>query len=323
LPTKFLNPLDQLHSLNSELYPVLNQFNGNLLVVGGQSVAYWLDYYKNIIELSDANMQAAQSVDIDYATYKDDVQCMAECWEVEADFAENEASCSIAVMGLKDSEENIKEDSAGAMFIDIDALKYASEVKCNIVDIIDLPAGFAYTLLSAKKDLNLYTTPFVFRPEYSLQPNNKLRILSPLGCMKSRIANLLHTQKDKSIELARIKALREPLALHMQDICAEAGFKEFKLLLDALKELILSPDGIHLYIYHDINLIVVYKFIATATPSIPTQFTERELPRSLAQMKEKYERRKIANVKHKKIVEEKAQITSKVVASKSLTDETT
>ena len=104
----YLTPLEQLHALNLELYPVLDQCNGNLLVVGGQSVAYWIEYYSEQIQTTAENTRAAQSVDIDYVAFKTDVQNMANCWKVEVDFAENEASCSIAVMGLEDTNNNIK-----------------------------------------------------------------------------------------------------------------------------------------------------------------------------------------------------------------------
>lgn len=290
----YLTPLEQLHALNLELYPVLDQCNGNLLVVGGQSVAYWIEYYSEQIQTTAENTRAAQSVDIDYAAFKTDVQNMANCWKVEVDFAENEASCSIAVMGLEDTNNNIKKNAKGAMFIDVDSLKAEGEVKCNIVDIIDLPAGFVSSLLSSEKDLKLYTTPFEFHDKHALKPHEKLKILSPLGCIKSRIANLLHTQKDKKIEITRINALRGPLALYLQDVAVDGDFKNLNLHLKALEDLILSKDGIQLYLYHDINLIKVYEFVTKVTPGLPNGFIDKYLPRVLAKMNDKYIARKNA-----------------------------
>lgn len=294
----YLKPLDQLFSLNAEIHPELDKYSGPIIVVGGQAVAYWLNYYSDIIKPTLDSERASQSVDIDYAAYSADVQDMADCWNVIVSYAKDHPPPSIALMKLEDSNKVIKQNLDGFLFIDIDELDYKDIIKSNLVDIIDRPAGFPSNLLSSKKDLRLFTAEFQFPLNFGLSPHSKLRILSPLGCIKSRIANLFQTQKNKDIEVARIKLLREPLAYYLQDFAAENGFKEFKVHLDSFKDLILSDNGCKLYTIHDVNLIEVYKFLATKTPNMPNLFIEKELPSVLLKMNEKYKKRKTARINY-------------------------
>jgi len=42
---KYLNPIDQLFELNREVIPSLEKFEHPIIVVGGQALFYWIDYY--------------------------------------------------------------------------------------------------------------------------------------------------------------------------------------------------------------------------------------------------------------------------------------
>ncbi|OEE04469.1 hypothetical protein [Vibrio cyclitrophicus] len=292
----YLKPLDQLFSLNSEIYPILDKFHSPINVVGGQAVAYWINYYSDMLEPTQSAELAAHSVDIDYVSMRTDAQTMADCWNVDVRFADNHPPPSVALMQLEDQNKKVKEDAEGFLFLDVDEFDNVGEIKSNIVDIIDWPAGFDKDSFTSEKKLNRYTSLFQFPEEFDIPPNEKLRILSPLGCLKSRIANLFHTSKPKAIEVQRIILLREPLAFYLQDLAADHGFKEFKLHLDSVRDLILSDDGIKLYTQYDVDLRELYSFLSTMTPGLPTAFIEYEAPAVMKKMNDKYKRRKKARL---------------------------
>ncbi|WP_299665056.1 hypothetical protein [uncultured Psychromonas sp.] len=293
-----LKPLDQLFLLNLEIHKNLDKIAEPILVVGGQAVAYWLEMYSDIIEMNAKDEFASQSVDIDYATCTNNAQLMADFWGVDVKFAKNHPPPSIAVMKLVDYSHNIKKNDDGFLFIDIDEYNNERKLEGNMVDIIDLPAGFSNELRSNTKYAKLYSSPFIFPESFKIEPSTKLRILSPLGCLKSRITNLLDTPKNNEIEIIRIKLLREPLAYYLQDVAEEEGFREYKRHLDSLKDLILSREGIQLYTLYDVNLIEVYRLIAISTPDTPNSFIDKELPSVLKKMNEKYTNRKAAYNKY-------------------------
>ncbi|MDD9177062.1 hypothetical protein ERW49_18935 [Aliivibrio finisterrensis] len=294
MSTLYLKPLDQLISLNAEIYPILDKFISPIHVVGGQAVAYWLNYYSDVLAQDTSTSLAAHSVDIDYVSIRSDIQTMADCWNAGVSFADNHPPPSLALIQLEDQNKKIKKTSDGFLFLDVDELDYQGKEKSNIVDIIDWPSGFDKECFTSEKKLKLYTTAFEFPEAFGLEPNQKLRILSPLGCLKSRISNIFHTSKPNEIEIARIKLLQEPLAYYFQDLIADYGFKEFKVHLNSLRDLIMSDDGIKLYTHHGIDLRALFKFITSIIPDAPDAFFKYEMPDILKKMDDKYTRRKKA-----------------------------
>ncbi|MEZ8535963.1 hypothetical protein AB9R81_22890 [Vibrio cyclitrophicus] len=148
----YLKPLDQLFSLNSEIYPILDKFHSPINVVGGQAVAYWINYYSDMLEPTQSAELAAHSVDIDYVSMRTDAQTMADCWNVDVRFADNHPPPSVALMQLEDQNKKVKEDAEGFLFLDVDEFDNVGEIKSNIVDIIDWPAGFDKDSFTSEKN---------------------------------------------------------------------------------------------------------------------------------------------------------------------------
>lgn len=285
---KYLRPLEQLFQLNAELIPNLNELSSYVHVVGGQAVAYWVNYYSSDIKFTDEEQLQVQSADIDYVALKTDIKLLAKCWNVDVSYADNHPPPSLAILLLQ-NQEKIKETADGHLFVDIDKLFLEEEVKSNLVDIIDRPAGFDEKAFKLDTKLKIYTTPFIFPESFKIQPHEKLRILTPLACIRSRIANLFYTQKPKDIEVARIKVLMEPTFFHIQDLVADNGFKHTKRYIDDLRYLTLSRDSIKLYLDYGIDLRDLYSSIAHC-PDVPDIFIENEFSRVIEKMDAKYER---------------------------------
>jgi hypothetical protein len=286
----YLKPLEQLFQLNAELVPNLDKLSSYVHVVGGQAVAYWINYYSSAIKFTDEEQLQVQSVDIDYVALKTDIKLLASCWHVDVSYADNHPPPSLAILLLK-NKDKIKETSDGHLFLNVDKLILDDEVKSNLVDIIDRPAGFDEKAFKLNSKLEIYTTPFIFPESFNIPANESLRILTPLACIRSRIANLFYTQKPKDIEVARIKVLMEPTFFHIQDLIADNGFKNTKNYIDDLKDLTLSRDSINLYLDYGIDLRNLYSSIAHC-PSVPDVFIENEFARILEVIDIKYARLK-------------------------------
>ena len=80
---KYLRPLEQLFQLNAELIPRLDELSSYVHVVGGQAVAYWINYYSSAIKFTDEEKLYVQSADIDYVALKTDIKLLAKCWNVD------------------------------------------------------------------------------------------------------------------------------------------------------------------------------------------------------------------------------------------------
>jgi hypothetical protein len=286
----YLRPLEQLFQLNAELIPNIDELSSYVHVVGGQAVAYWIYYYSSEIDFTDEEKVNAQSVDIDYVALKTDIKLLAKCWNVDVSYADNHPPPSLAILFLKNNEK-IKKTSDGHLFLNIDKLLLDGEITSNLVDIIDRPAGFDENSFKSNSTLDIFTTPLVFPESFALEPHDKLRVLTPLACLRSRIANLFRTPKRNDIEVARIKVLIEPTYFHIQDLIADNGFRQTKSYIDNLFQLILNRDSINLYLDYDVDLRGLYASIAQI-PSVPDIFIEREFYRNSQKMDSKYARLK-------------------------------
>ncbi len=81
----------------------------------------------------------------------------------------------------------------------------------NVVDIIDRPGGFDRSDFLGNK-LYLHTAPFYVEATGQDKPemSEKVRVLNPIACMRSRFSNLIDLRRDPEIEIARIHALKIP-----------------------------------------------------------------------------------------------------------------
>jgi len=108
-------------------------------------------------------------------------------------------------MLIDQDTRDIKEED-GRIFANPNAPEEA-----NTVDIIDRPGGFERSDFMGDK-LYLNTTPFYVEATGPGMPemSEKVRVLNPVACMRSRFSNLIDLRRDPEIEIARINALKIP-----------------------------------------------------------------------------------------------------------------
>lgn len=292
----FLTPLEQLYYLNSELINHLDEFKSQIIVVGGQAVAYWLNEYRDKIPLGKIEEQKIQSNDIDYVALFEDVNTFADIWDVDLpNLAKIETPPpSMGVIFLKKKEE-IKHLEDGRLFLDADKFFDKQLVTSNLVDIIDLPAGYEQKDFdSDSKRFDVYTTYFRFPAKLGCKPDEKLRVLTPVGCFKSRISNIFKTDKPKEIEIARLKALGYPVYYYFQDLYLECdeSFRAIKKHIDAFVEMLLSNELRQLYADYDCDFRSVLDGIVLL-PFIPSDYREGiEFTTKRAKIDTLYEKKK-------------------------------
>jgi hypothetical protein len=280
-----LSPLDQLYQLNREAYVKLDDIEQPLIVVGGQAISYWLDYYG----LSER--EQVRSVDIDYVAKLSDIRQLNQTWKSLLQEAGNHPPPSLALILLEDNVSHEIKQAEGALFVDID--KYAkNEIKPNLIDFIDRPKGFSSDDMNPEKGLALHTVLFRFPSEYHLEPHQNLKILTPIACLKSRLAN--HSKppiKPPQLERIRIRALMSPIIYYIQDQLDEIGFRNLKEQIDLLSALIASPESIRLYVEHDIHLLEILEFfIDNKIEGLPEKFIAQELPRKIKYIENKIQK---------------------------------
>lgn len=296
-----LSPLEQLFYLNKELVTHIEDFKSKVIVVGGQAVAYWLNKYKLQIPLDKIEEQKIQSNDIDYVALYKDVKTFADIWDVDdPDLAKVETPPpSMGVIFLKKKDE-IKHLEDGRLFLDSDSFFDVQEVKSNLVDIIDLPSGYEHKDFDENsKNFDVYTTTFEFPDELKVTPSERLRVLTPIGCFKSRVSNIFRTDKPKDIEIARLKALGYPIYYYFQDLYLDnnENFRAIKKHLDVFIGILMSNELRLLYADYDCDFRTVLDGIVNL-PFIPTQYIEgKEYISKRTKIDMLYERKKQARQK--------------------------
>jgi hypothetical protein len=205
---KYLNPIDQLFELNRELIPLLDKFEHSIIVVGGQALYYWINYYHDFhVQIYDEQIE---SIDIDYAAKLNDARQLPKGWNIDVyNEAKDSPPPSLATILLTNKGKIKNKD--GSLFIDTDEYLRKNQLKANIVDIIDFPIGFSHKDFNDSKKLELYTECFEYPKKWECPPNPKLRILNPISCLKSRLCNISAEIKDIQTEKERIKAIRIPI----------------------------------------------------------------------------------------------------------------
>ena len=294
-----LVPTDQLFELNREIYPILDTFAHPLIVVGGQAVSYWLAYYDIEDTLTDEQRLQATSVDIDYCGTKQDFEKCSDTWNVDFDIPSiSDATPEIGHSILRDKiTKNIKEHN-GALFVDIiEWQEYHNQIP-NVVDILRTPAGFRNIDFENKR-LQQHSSPFEFPSEFKLELHEKLRILNPIGCLKSRLSNyrLLSGVKNPTKEVARIKLLIEPIIYFLTDQLHENGYRETRKYLDLYMILIESQASMKLLIFEGVNLLIGFSyFVKENTGILPSKFVDTEfaLWKSGVEMKIKRKKQQFA-----------------------------
>ncbi len=274
-----LVPTDQLFELNREIYPILETLAHPLIVVGGQAVSYWLAYYDIEDKLTDEQRLQATSVDIDYCGTKHDFEKCSETWNVDFEIPSiGDATPEIGHSILRDRiTQNIKEHD-GALFVDIIEWEEHHKQAPNVVDILRTPAGFSNIDFENKRLLQ-HSSLFEFPTEFGLDLHEKLRILNPIGCLKSRLLNywLLSKVKNPAKEVARIKLIIMPIIYFLTEQLHENGYRETRKYIDLYMILIKSQASMKLFISEGVDLSIgLSYFVEENKEALPSDFVDIE-----------------------------------------------
>ncbi|ENM5844836.1 hypothetical protein NTH33_000759 [Vibrio mimicus] len=276
---KALVPTDQLFELNREIYPILDSFSHPLIVVGGQAVSYWLAYYDISDTLTDEQRLYATSVDIDYCGTKQDFAKCSDAWNVHFNIPSiSDATPEIGHSILRDKiTQNIKEHD-GALFLDIIEWEESHTESPNVVDILKTPAGFD-SIDFENKRLEQHSSIFEFPKEFQLAPHPKLRILNPIGCLKSRLLNylLLPRVKMPIKEVGRIKLLISPVIIFLTEHLIENGYRSTRKYIDLYMNLVKSKASMKLLTLEGVDLSIgLAFFVEKNSHLLPPSFIDNE-----------------------------------------------
>ncbi|WP_105259231.1 hypothetical protein [Pseudoalteromonas sp. T1lg88] len=281
MEVEHLAPTDQLVYLNEEIYPILDTLESPMIVIGGQAVAYWLAYYGIDQDLEEHIGLQATSYDIDYCGKKEDFQKLTSIWGV--DFETPDIDHNTPELGrsiLLNSMKEIK-DHKGSLYLDFFEYLFHSKQEPNVVDLLQLPAGFSKIDFENNR-LEQHTVEFLFPEQFNLEPHSKLRILNPIGCLKSRMKNLFelsHT-KNPEVELVRIKLLLPAIEMFLTEQLQEKGYREFRKPFDLLMQIAKTKQGFKLDVDHQVSLAgFINHFADVQGERLPKELLSKEIPR--------------------------------------------
>jgi hypothetical protein len=307
-------PYEQMYLLNQQLICNADQLKHAVITVGGQAVQYWISYYYSMYGDQLPDVRLTTSVDCDYSARKDDIAAIAKTLNVKAWLNKEGNPPSLAQFMLIDQDtDDIKQDN-GRLFAVPDAPDAA-----NVVDIIDKPAGFERVDFLGSQ-LNFFTTPFYVEatgpgiPEMS----EKVRVLNPIACMRSRFSNLILLRRNPEIEVARINALKIPCYFFLIDTFDVEPFRAAREMYMELWQLAENEDYLRQQAFwhtwqgplmrnqqsNNITLLEilekVHQFIAGHLDEfdVPEDFVNKDLPRKLAHLRQKFERYIELNYEH-------------------------
>ena len=303
---KVIPPYEQMYLLNQQLICNADQLKHAVVTVGGQAVQYWISYYYALYPDRLPDERLTTSVDCDYSARKDDIAAIASSLNVKAWQNKDGNPPSLAQFMLIDQDTNGIKQADDRLFAMPDAPDVA-----NTVDIIDKPGGFERTDFLGSK-LHFYTTPFYVAATGPDVPemNEKVRVLNPIACMRSRFSNLIDLRRDSSVENARINALKIPCFYFLLEAFDEKPFKIAREMYMELWSLAGQENHLrHQAFWHcwqgplmefqqsnNITLLEVlekvYQYLAEHLEDfdIPPAFIYKDLPPKLAQLREKFER---------------------------------
>lgn len=282
-------PTIQLMKLNESLIRNAHRLPSPVVTVGGQAVVYWYGYYLEAYQVKPI-LESITSVDVDYVTRRETVEVIAELFNVEPHMQEVFTPPSIAVLDLIDLDTGkVKEDEEG-LFLD------PRTDETNIIDIIDRPTGFEVRDFK-EEGLILNTERFYIDTGAEELSSEKVLILNPVACMRSRLANATAPMgKDKLIEADRIKALAVPVYNFLLEKFRALEFRESRKYLDYYCQIIWQSQYRRYQVEYNIPLYTILEQFLVHLKSFPHSynyppaFIETELPRRLECMSSKYKR---------------------------------
>ena len=297
-------PYEQTYLLNKQLIARAHLFRDPVITIGGQAVQYWVSYYHQLYRNALPDARLITSVDVDYAARRHDITAIARALGVDANLNNPGQPPSLARFVLIDAATRSIKTVKGRFFADP-----AQPAHANTVDIIDFPSGFTWHDF-AGENLLLNTEPFYVSQEHPDEPeyHERVRVINPLACLRSRFSNLQTLRRDPLIEVARIKALMLPCVYFLLEkfdavsapdemtAAQPVSFREMKRYADALYTFAMQEDVVRVQVSHEIALYRIIEqlmAIFAAEPesyNVPVAFWQKELPVKAADMKKYVER---------------------------------
>ncbi|MEZ8080961.1 hypothetical protein [Enterovibrio norvegicus] len=258
-------------------------------------MSYWLAYYDMEDSLTDKQRLQATSADIDYCGTKQDFERCSETWNVKFDIPSmSDATPEIGHSVLRDKITSEVKEHNGSLFVDIIAWEENKSPEPNVVDVLRLPAGFDRIDFENKR-LEQHSSLFEFPPEFELKLHSKLRILNPIGCLKSRLLNyqLLSRVKDPTREVTRIKLLVQPVLYFLTEQLIDNGYREARKYIELYMILIKSFASMKLLVSEGVDLSLgISFFVEENKDRLPYDFVINEFPRWKSGLEEKIERKR-------------------------------
>ncbi|WP_094120909.1 hypothetical protein [Pantoea conspicua] len=308
-------PYEQMYRLNQQLILNADRLQYAVVTVGGQAVQYWISAYYDLYNSSRLpDDRLTTSIDCDYSARKDDIAAIAETLNVKFWSNKGGNPPSLAQFMLIDRDtDDIKQIDDGLFAVPDDP-----EV-ANTVDIIDKPGGFERVDFLGTK-LHIFTTPFLIE---STGPNvpemhEKVRVLNPIACVRSRFSNLIDLRRDPEVENSRINALKIPCFYFLLEVFDKQPYDIAREIYLELWQLACEENSLRHQAFwecwhgplledqqsNNISLLdvleKVHKYLSEHLEDfdIPPAFVEKELPIKLAQLREKFKRYIELNYEH-------------------------
>ncbi|EOG6943436.1 hypothetical protein ACLH4B_004255, partial [Aeromonas salmonicida] len=248
----FLQPIDQLFFINKALIDNIDKIHEPIITVGGQAVHYWVVHYLSYYRVPPESVYIASN-DVDFSTKASNLSAIESILNVDVNIDENGPPPSLALILLKDKVTHKIKSENGKYYVNHELYDGEHEIKPNIVDVIDFPAGFKHLDFKEKK-LILNTEPFQLPIELDTPSSDLIRILNPISCVRSRIANIDQKIKQNiTAEVERIKSLRVPLVVFILDKFQQVDFREAKEYLYNLFYLLQDNISIRIIAKHKID----------------------------------------------------------------------
>lgn len=288
-----LAPLDQVFHLCKEIYEHLDDLSGPVIVIGGQSISYWLEYFDHARSLNDHERALATSVDVDFCGAKQDFITLTERWRVHfRSPSPDQATPELGISILTHMDTGKIKDTDGLMYVDIGAWIDSKLEEPNQIDFLSLPIGFQLHDFKNNRLLQ-HTEMFEFPDEFKLAPVENLRVLNPIACIKSRMLNYQYLKKVKrpDRELERIVLLIAPAVLFLQSTLLEFGYRYTRKYLDLLMILSKSRIGMELrYQGVDLSIILMF-FVEVQSDNLPRKFVDEEFVYWVDGLERKFKRK--------------------------------
>ncbi|MER2473357.1 hypothetical protein [Photorhabdus laumondii] len=288
MTVEHIPPSEQIYLLNQELVQNADSLTGPAITVGGQAVRYWVNTYLHKYSKDNLpNEVFITSVDVDYVTKRNNVENIARAFNVEPHYNNPLDFPSIAICLLTDKDTKTIKEHEGRLFSNPD-----NNDECNLVDIIDRPAGFEHDDLSGDK---LYLNTERFMINAAPGSHELVRILNPIACIRSRLANIVNKVKDDiEVEKERIRSLMIPTYYFLLEKLEHEDFRTARKYVEDFGYLLQERSRRHCLVKYGIELHKVLESLQVNLSEhrddyeLPDMFLDEELRRMADHHKNQY-----------------------------------